>query len=156
GTGSGGPDFAYDLCARRIAPEERAGLDLRSWSAAFDGAEPVRGETLAQFLDAFAPCGFRREAFVPCYGLAEASLLVACAHGWRPAPGPVSCGMPVPGIQLRIVEPEARRERLEGEEGEIWVAGPSVGLGYWRRPEETRETFGARLPGSGDGPFLRT
>src|SRR6185369_10609361 len=76
GTTSGGPNFAYDLCARSVGPEVRAGLDLSSWSVAFNGAEPVRAETLRRFAEAFAPCGFRRSAFVPCYGLAEATLLV--------------------------------------------------------------------------------
>ncbi len=76
-TTSGGPNFAYDLCVRKIAPAERAQLDLSSWDAAFNGAEPVREETLARFAEAFAPAGFRRQAFYPCYGLAEATLFVA-------------------------------------------------------------------------------
>ncbi len=76
-TGSGGPNFAYDLCVRKITPEQRATLDLSSWSVAFNGSEPVRRETLDRFTEAFEPCGFRREAFYPCYGLAEATLMVS-------------------------------------------------------------------------------
>ncbi|HSN87934.1 MAG TPA: fatty acyl-AMP ligase, partial [Thermoanaerobaculia bacterium] len=77
GTTSGGPNFAYDLCVDRIPEAERAGLDLSSWRVAFNGAEPVRASTLERFAAAFAPYGFRREAFLPCYGLAEATLLVS-------------------------------------------------------------------------------
>ena len=74
---SGGPNFAYDLCVRKITPEQRETLDLSRWCLAFNGAEPVRAETLDQFAKMFEPCGFRREAFYPCYGLAEATLIVS-------------------------------------------------------------------------------
>lgn len=83
---SGGPDFAYDLCARKIDAETRAQLDLSRWELAFTGAEPVRRETIDRFVEAFAPCGFRREAFFPCYGLAEATLMVS---GGRKSEPPV-------------------------------------------------------------------
>jgi acyl-CoA synthetase (AMP-forming)/AMP-acid ligase II len=169
-TTSGGPSFAYDLCVRRVGPEQRAGLDLSSWQVAFNGAEPVRRATMERFAEAFAPCGFRREAFIPCYGLAEATLLVTAGRVTAVADGSdrsdgsvrstavVSCGS-VPegeegGSELRIVEPETGRACGAGEEGEIWVAGPSVAAGYWNRPEETREVFGAMA--GGEGPFLRT
>ncbi|MGK7891318.1 MAG: fatty acyl-AMP ligase, partial [Leptolyngbyaceae cyanobacterium] len=76
GTTSGGPNFAYDLCVRQITPEQRDALDLSSWSLAFSGAEPVRAETMRQFTKHFSPCGFRPEAFYPCYGMAEATLFV--------------------------------------------------------------------------------
>lgn len=75
-TASGAPNFAYDLCVDRIGREERAALDLSSWEVAFNGAEPLRPATLRRFADAFADCGFRAQAFTPCYGLAEATLLV--------------------------------------------------------------------------------
>ena len=77
GTLSPAPNFAYDLVVRRTTPADRRGLDLSTWAAAMNGAEPVRAETCERFVAAFAPCGFRREAFVPCYGLAEATLMVA-------------------------------------------------------------------------------
>ena len=76
-TTSGGPNFAYDLCLDRVAPEELKGLDLSSWDVAFTGAEPIRAETLDRFVATFAPYGFRREAFYPCYGLAEATLIAS-------------------------------------------------------------------------------
>jgi amino acid adenylation domain-containing protein len=175
-TTSGGPDFAYALAARRIPVAERAGLDLASWEVAFNGAEPVRAATLERFAEAFGPCGFRREAFVPCYGLAEATLLVS---GGRSAEAPrvradpaedgaaeavgdtarVGCGRAWPGEELRVVDPATALPLPVGRVGEIWVAGPSVAAGYWGRPEESAATFGARLAsedGGGGGTYLRT
>ena len=76
-TTSGGPSFAYELCVNKISPEQRATLNLSSWSVAYNGAEPIRAETLERFAEVFGPCGFRREAFLPCYGLAEATLVVS-------------------------------------------------------------------------------
>ncbi|WP_437535241.1 thioester reductase domain-containing protein [Sorangium sp. So ce726] len=180
-TTSGGPNFAYDLCARRISPAERAALDLSRWQVAFVGAEPVRLETLERFAEAFGERGFRREAFFPCYGLAESTLMVT--GGWlgssagtlsvrrdtlqqgrieeaREGEGGVQPlvgnGPVAPNQQVIIVDPE-RKTRCPAEQvGEIWVAGPSVAQGYWNRPAETAETFGARLLDTGEGPFLRT
>jgi amino acid adenylation domain-containing protein len=166
GTTSGGPNFAYDLCVRRIGPEDRAGLDLSSWRVAFNGAEPVRAGTLERFAEAFAPCGFRPKAFYPCYGLAEATLFVT---GGVPGRRPrlqedpsgrhlVSCGRTRLGQRVVIVNPETGMEQPPGVEGEVWVSGPSVARGYWRRDEETARDFNAFLlgPGGGEGPFLRT
>ncbi|HEY0606501.1 MAG TPA: AMP-binding protein, partial [Herpetosiphonaceae bacterium] len=179
GTTSGGPNFAYDLCVRKTTPEQRAALDLSSWTVAFTGAEPVRAETLERFAATFAECGFRREAFYPCYGLAEATLIVT---GVEVAAPPtvrafdrealtqhrvvattegaelVGCGAPRAAFkqQIAIVDPERRRRRAPGEIGEIWVSGPSVAGGYWNRPEETAHTFGAYLAEPDAGPFLRT
>ena len=76
-TVSGGPNFAYELCLRKITREQLEQLDLSSWSVAFNGAEPVRYETLKRFSEVFTKCGFRPEAFYPCYGLAEATLMVS-------------------------------------------------------------------------------
>ncbi|MET0399317.1 MAG: non-ribosomal peptide synthase/polyketide synthase [Longimicrobiaceae bacterium] len=178
-TSSGGPNFAYDLCVRAVRPEERAGLDLSRWEIAFNGAEPVRDETLRAFAEAFAPCGFRERAFYPCYGLAEATLMVT---GSRPAETPVvravdpkalgegrvlgaepegryrlvGSGRSAPSQRVLIVDPATLRERPADRVGEVWVAGPSVARGYWGRAEETAETFGALEAGTGEGPFLRT
>jgi len=77
---SGGPNFAYDYCVRRVTAEERAALDLRSWTLAFNGAEPIRAETQERFIAAFQPCGFDPAAFYPVYGLAEATLMVSAAR----------------------------------------------------------------------------
>jgi amino acid adenylation domain-containing protein/non-ribosomal peptide synthase protein (TIGR01720 family) len=180
-THSGGPNFAYDLCVRRIGVEERAALDLSSWSVAYNGAEPVRRETLERFIAAFGPCGFRRNAFYPAYGLAEATLKVSggrklqppiyCTvqaealerHLVREASEPsekgralVGCGLAVPETKVVIVEPESKMRLAPGAVGEIWVAGPGVARGYWNHPEETEQTFHARLADTSEGPFLRT
>ncbi|HEX2225194.1 MAG TPA: AMP-binding protein, partial [Thermoanaerobaculia bacterium] len=167
GTTGGGPNFAYDLCVERIPESERAGLDLSSWRVAYNGAEPVRASTLERFAEAFAPYGFRPESFLPCYGLAEATLLVS---GTVRPQGPqvvevedggkarelVSCG-PVPeGMRVEVVDPVSRERAEPGQEGELWVAaGPGVPRGYWNRPEVNREAFQARTA-DGDGPYLRT
>lgn len=178
---SGAPNFAYDLCVRRITPEQRATLDLRSWRVAFNGAEPVRARTIAEFTRAFEPCGFRAESMAPVYGLAESTLLATgnlrgtppritafhsshLEHGQaNPESGPDTAARPLVGCgrisadqRLAIVDPERCTLLPDGEIGEIWLAGPSVAHGYWNRPDETKATFGARLADSGDGPFLRT
>lgn len=178
-THSGGPNFAYELCVRRIGPEDREGLDLGCWEVAFNGAEPVQAETLERFSRAFAGCGFRASAFYPAYGLAEATLKVSGGErggGWvsfkadaawlqrnrvrEAAGGPVrrlvGCGRPALETRVVIVDPETGRRCAPDEVGEIWVAGPGVAQGYWGRPEETRATFGAFLSDTGEGPFLRT
>jgi len=180
-TYSGGPNFAYDLCASRITPEERGSLDLSRWRVAFNGAEPVRRATLERFVEAFGPCGFRREALCPAYGLAEATLMVAMSRQGTPfvsyragatelernlvAPPPepgaaardlIGCGGPADTSRVVIVNPDTCRPCAPGGIGEIWVAGPSVALGYWNRPEETARTFRASLSETREGPFLRT
>jgi myxalamid-type polyketide synthase MxaB len=179
-TTSGGPNFAYELCVQRIAPQDRAGLDLSSWEVAFNGSEPVCHDTLRRFAETFAACGFRREAFQPCYGLAEATLLVSAGAPLRPptvrwvqvcgleqnrvvdtasaaAEGKalVGCGRVDPEQRVVVVQQETGRCCAAQEVGEIWVQGPSVARGYWERPDETRASFQARLDGE-EGSFLRT
>lgn len=177
-TTSAAPNFAFDLCVERIKPDEARGLDLSRWHTVFDGAEPIRAETIDRFCRAFADAGFRREAFFPCYGLAEATLFVS-GGPWGQGPSTldvsrstleqkrasapkagdrlrlVSSGMPARDLEVRIVDPELREECDERRVGEIWVAGESVARGYWNRPEETTEAFGAQLPGSA-AHWLRT
>jgi amino acid adenylation domain-containing protein len=182
-TTSGGPNFAYDLCVAKIKEEEREKLDLSSWSVAFNGSEPVRAETLQGFSRTFAQCGFREEAFYPCYGLAEATLFVAggnaasAAHfhavdarglqQGRAIAGTdqssrrvVGCGRAWAEQQVLVVDPKQRTVCAAGEIGEIWVSGPSVAQGYWNRPEETARNFQIQLSdGAGDkngALFLRT
>lgn len=162
---SGGPNFSYDLCVDKIKPADRAGLDLSHWTVAFNGSEPVRAETLERFAEAFGPCGFRIESFRPCYGLAEATLLVAGkSRDGRPtvcrSPGEdggllVSCGSGPSSQRIAIVDCDTGQEQPPGSTGEIWVAGPGIATGYWDRPEETLRTFQAELPPARTS-FLRT
>jgi acyl-CoA synthetase (AMP-forming)/AMP-acid ligase II len=162
-TVSGAPDFAFDLCARRVAPEDRTGLDLASWSVAFSGAETVRPATLERFAAAFAGVGFRSSSFVPCYGLAEATLIVTgCARNRTPAvrTGPsgttrVSCGGALGNERVLIVDPSTRVPVPNEAVGEVWISGGGVCRGYWNRPDDTATVFDARLA-DGDGPWLRT
>lgn len=179
---SGGPNSAYELCVRRIPPEKRAGLDLSRWRVAFCGAEPIRAQTLDLFAEAFGPCGFRPEAFYPCYGLAEATLLAA----GNASPSPpavlnvrrnalaehrielageddddleiqehVGCGQGLLGERVVVVDPQTARPAAPDRVGEIWIQGPNVAAGYWGRNEENVRAFAARLA-DGDGPYLRT
>ena len=158
-TTTGGPDFAYALCASKARPHDLAGLDLTSWQTAINGAEPMRPQTIAAFTATFGPAGFRRTAFTPGYGLAEATLVVA-STGRQDEPlviperRAVASGEPRDCAVL-IVAPDGRPVSADGEEGEIWLSGPSVTAGYWGREEETQQAFGARLP-DGTGPYLRT
>lgn len=180
-TTSGGPNFAYELCARKITEEQKATLDLSRWDLAFTGAEPIRAETLNQFAESFASCGFRREAFYPCYGMAEATLFVSgdvkerpptiqtiseealAANKAIPATPSEARVKQVVGVgqgwldqQIRIVDPNSLTECSQGSVGEIWLAGTSIAQGYWNNPEKTAEAFNAYLADTTEGPFLRT
>jgi acyl-CoA synthetase (AMP-forming)/AMP-acid ligase II len=177
---SGGPNFAYDFCVRRISDDDKKHLDLSCWKTAFNGAEPVQWKTLERFADAFRECGFRSDAFYPCYGLAEATLMVSavretasprvlslkrsslednrvdCADesNGKDVCTVMSCGRAAENVA--IVSPESLIGCAEREIGEIWVSGASVALGYWKRPEETKEAFAAYRADTGEGPFFRT
>ncbi|WP_328655534.1 fatty acyl-AMP ligase [Nocardia salmonicida] len=176
---SGGPNFAFDACVARAAAGELPDLDLSSWKVAFNGAEPIRAETLDRFAKTFAPLGFGAQAVFPCYGLAEATLLVSASGKGR---GPrlldadidaladrryvaaavdrgrtlVGSGPALPGEDLRIVDPETGNPCPEGLAGEIWVAGDHVAQGYWGLPEATAETFHARIADDPARTYLRT
>jgi amino acid adenylation domain-containing protein len=176
---SGAPNFAYEYCVEKIAAEEFQHLDLRGWRVAYNGAEPVRHDTLLRFARRFAGVGFSPRSFHPCYGLAEGTLFVSgrtwsedsgslavsakelehnrarAAGGREPVRTFVSCGTVPREQQVVIVEPESGAPVGPGGVGEVWLAGPSVACGYFGEPEATDETFGARLP-DGRGPFLRT
>ena len=97
---SGGPNFAYDLCAEKVTAEQKATLDLSRWTLAFNGAEPVRADTIERFSNAFAECGFRREAFYPCYGLAEATLIVTGGYKQNP---PVIQSIDIASLEKNLV-----------------------------------------------------
>ncbi|MGW5316057.1 fatty acyl-AMP ligase [Nocardia thailandica] len=155
------PNFAYDLVVRRVTDEQLAGLDLSCLDIALCGAEPIRAATVAAVRDRLAPARLRPEAFLPAYGLAEATLLVSAAPrdalpvvATGPAGTRVGCGRAARDLELRVVDPDTLREAGDGEVGEIWVRGRSVAAGYWNRPRETRHTFDAYL--GAEGPFLRT
>ncbi|MGH8761725.1 MAG: amino acid adenylation domain-containing protein, partial [Nitrosospira sp.] len=161
-TVSGAPNFAFQLCVERIRNTQLQELDLSSWRVAFCGAEPVRHGTMSAFIERFAPVGFGEDVIYPCYGLAEATLLITggtrgdgveahCFSTEKLAQGKaevsergtslVACGAPVPDHTVRIVEPETFVQLPDGDVGEIWIGGQSLTQGYWRRYRETAETF---------------
>jgi acyl-CoA synthetase (AMP-forming)/AMP-acid ligase II/alpha-ketoglutarate-dependent taurine dioxygenase len=165
GTISGGPDFAYRLCLERIRDEQIKTLDLSNWRVAFSGAEPVRHETLTGFIERFRSAGFAADTVAPCYGLAEATLLVSCNPRGTGMVGTafsqkllaqgqisstvegnilVGCGTQQPGHTIDIVDSEGLHSLPSDEVGEIWVNGPSVAHGYWNNPEATTKTFVTR------------
>lgn len=180
-TTSGGPNFAYELCVNKIKPEQLASLDLSSWEVAFTGAEPIRTQTLERFARTFADCGFRKEAFYPCYGMAETTLIVS---GGEKTALPisckveaaaleknrivkvndvredsreiVSCGQIPTNLKVVIVNPESSHSCSSEQVGEIWVSGHSIAKGYWNLTEETENFFHAYVADTGEGPFLRT
>ncbi|ARU60274.1 hypothetical protein CBW65_03745 [Tumebacillus avium] len=180
-TTSGGPNFAYELCARKVTPEQVAALDLSSWTVAFNGAEPINPDVLDLFAETFAPSGFRKEAFFPCYGLAEATLFVTggsqtelpiikavekeALNGNRVVFSAeqsdrtqtfVSSGHSFMEQRVLIVNPETGVECPADHVGEIWVKGPSAAKGYWQQPELSEATFAARISDTGEGQFMRT
>jgi len=154
---------------------------LSRWDLAYNGAEPIRDETIERFTATFASCGFRPEAFYPCYGLAEATLfvsgglrasrpvlhtvqgsaldhhqVVADSHRNEDSRTLVGCGRTWLDQKIVIVDPDSLTPCPPDRVGEIWVSGPNVAQGYWNRPEETERTFRAYLADTGEGPYLRT
>ena len=178
---SGGPNFAYDLLCRHVTEQQLESLDLSSWQVAFSGAEPVKLETIEAFTTKFARCGFRREAFYPCYGMAEATLLISGGEknqlpvvryveklaleenrvvisstekpGFKPI---VGCGKAWLDGKIAIANPQTLNQCTANQIGEIWVSGFGIAKGYWQQPEATVETFQAYLEDSQEGPFFRT
>jgi len=175
------PNFAYDICVDQITPEQQNTLDLNSWRCTSNGAETIRPHTLKHFTETFGPQGFQPETFCPSYGLAEATVIVSSGelsarpiinsfkkkelreNRVKPAPvdddesrALVGCGRSIREEKIEIVNPETLEKSPPDEIGEIWVSGPNVALGYWNRPEETKETFHACLSDTGEGPYLRT
>lgn len=184
-TVSGGPNFAYELCTRKIRDEDLAQLDLSRWAVAYNGAEHVRAQTVEAFRDKFAACGFQAGAVFPCYGLAEGTLLVAGNGVGRGAvvrqfqaepleanrvvplqPGAaetvrgrtlVSSGRPIPGNEPFICHPDSEQRLPDGQVGEICIVGDSVAEGYWNRPDSTAAAFRPVRDGQTTWPrFFRT
>jgi acyl-CoA synthetase (AMP-forming)/AMP-acid ligase II len=181
---SGGPNFAFDACVARAENQDVSHLDLSCWKVAFNGAEPIRDDTLQRFSSRFSAVGFASEAFFPCYGLAEATLLVSASEKGRGSvrmvadadalahkrvvvnPDPMSvggmartlvgCGYVLPDEDVRIVDPETSGSCPDDRVGEIWVSGDHVAQGYWGRPEQSDATFRAQTRGRDDCRYLRT
>lgn len=177
---TGGPNFAYQLCVDKINDEDLQNIDLSSWEIAFNGAEPIRSSTLHAFTERFQKFGFKHSAHLPCYGMAETTLIVT---GGPREPRPImtafdgagldekvvravdkddesarlliGCGRVLPEEQVIIVDAETSEKLPTDAIGEIWVQSPSVGRGYWQRRDESKRTFNA-MTADGDGPFLRT
>lgn len=178
---TGGPNFAYDLCVQKITDEEIADLDLSTWKLAFNGAEPVRKQTLDNFAERFGPAGFRKDAFYPCYGMAETTLIVTGGTPQTPvevscfdgsaldekrviAAAPhgdkgrfvVGCGQRLPDEVIKIVDPDTRTELPVNRVGEIWISSPSVAAGYWGKEDISEETFRATLAEDDGLTYLRS
>jgi thioester reductase-like protein len=180
---SAAPNFAYDYCLRagRLSKESLENCDLSSLRLLMVAAEPVKPDTYTRFLQAFQPYGLRSESFFVAYGLAENTLAVslrgrniisvnknAVALGKArmttevseigAATQIVSCGIPLPGLTVKIVDPEKHVALEPGRIGEIWIAGGSKCLGCWNDPELTYKLFHARLVDDSpyDDGYLRT
>lgn len=180
-TSSGGPNFAYELCVRKVRQEQLSELDLSTWKVAFTGAEAIRWETLQRFSEKFSSCGFDPASFYPCYGLAESTLFVTGSRNRRgfitkhirkdglrlnkvictdassaESITLIGCGNAWMNHQVLIVDPDERVGCESDRIGEIWIRGSSIAKGYWNRSDQTEYAFSAYLSDSGDGPFLRT
>lgn len=178
---SGGPNFAYAWCTMKINDEDCEGLDLSSWKVAFNGAEPVSAAVMERFTEKFAPYGFSPEAFYPCYGMAETTLIVTGGSDEEaPIVRPfdkyelvehrvlridenhenarklVGCGKVLEEEEVLIVHPENHTPLPDDKIGEIWINSPSCGLGYWQREQETLETFRARLKPDNGKHYVRS
>jgi acyl-CoA synthetase (AMP-forming)/AMP-acid ligase II len=179
-TTSGGPNFAYELCVRRVSEEQMAGLDLSSWEIAFNGSEMIRASTLTGFTRKFSERGFRRSAFLCCYGMAETTLLVSGIGKLEDPPvlsidgnalqrniaapagsdctnvvESVSCGRS-DDLEVVIADPVTCQSCAPDQIGEIWVKGGSIAQGYWGKPDISSSVFNAVLSDTGEGRFLRT
>ncbi|MCA2808069.1 fatty acyl-AMP ligase, partial [Microcystis sp. M095S1] len=180
-THSGGPNLGYELCVEKIAPEQQKNLDLSSWVSAYSGSEPIRRRTIENFITKFQSSGFQSQYFYPCYGMAEATLMITGGNiedepvylnvqsellenkivlkadvGRDNYQQMVGCGHAWLDTEVRIVDPETCTQCADNQVGEIWVSGSSIAQGYWHQPEKTTETFQAKLVDMGERNFLRT
>ena len=176
---SGAPNFAYQYCIDKVSDEQLASLDLSCWQQAFCGAEPVSAATLQAFSTRFAACGFAAAAFLPCYGMAEATLFISgnkpLSHSARlleldaaalqqgqviervnGGKTLVSCGYPAEGCSIKIVAPEQRQVLGERQIGEIWLASPALTPGYWQQAQLNARVFNQHPVGEPEQGYFRT
>jgi acyl-CoA synthetase (AMP-forming)/AMP-acid ligase II/aryl carrier-like protein len=181
GTHAAVPNFTFDLCVAKSTPEARAALDLRSWKVALNGAEPIRFDSEAAFVEAFSTSGVTWATLSHAYGMSEATACISKERRGTPrvwwdvdeaalarhrvvrvaagAPGSrriAGCGACTNQTRVVVAHPDTLARASEEEVGELWVGGPTCARGYWNQPHATRETFGAHLSDTGEGPFLRT
>ncbi|OZG70442.1 hypothetical protein BTA51_26090 [Hahella sp. CCB-MM4] len=177
-TCTGGPNFSYELCVSRVSEEDRTSLDLSKWEVAYNGAEPIRSDTIQRFQDTYKPHGLKKQAIFLCYGLAEATLFVTGSGAARgaerlevcskklsegiadtdtdhPVLSLVSSGQLWDGVDLAIVEPNSHQRRAENQVGEIWLKGDSVSRGYWNAPEHNQNLL-SQITNEGNQVWLRT
>ncbi len=184
-TMAGGPNFAYNLAVERYSAEKFTNLDLSSWTIALNGADVVRSSSLSRFAEVFGLHGFKSTSYLPCYGLAEATLFVSggpCRRPIRtvtadvrvlehdrkvvpPAPGHehlgrelVGCGEPSWEVEVAIVDPDSGARCDRNEMGEIWLRGDAMAAGYWQNEAATDSGFNARISGMPDHEpgYMRT
>lgn len=179
---SGGPSFAYQHCLEAAKDRDISALDLSNWVVAFNGADSIKADTMRSFVDVFSEIGFDEQAICPCYGLAEATLMVTGARYCRPlrvieaetqslkqgrvVPSLaaddlqptelVSCGRSFPDQEVMIVDPDSREVLPETEVGEVWLSGACNAKGYWGKQEETAEVFRATLEDRPGKFYLKT
>ena len=180
GTTSGAPNFAYDLCTKRVSEIQMQSLDLSCWKVAFSGAEPIRAQTLESFSVKFSPSGFQYSSFLPCYGLAEATLFVSGSHQLDPnilflskkslsqnevllveqkqsdSQKVVGCGKSQLDQEIIIVDPETLEPCKADQIGEVWLTGIHIAQGYWANPKLTNEVFNASLYGDDKKKIFRS
>lgn len=179
---SGGPNFSFEICCNYIGNERMHGVDLSNWRIAYNGAEPIRAETLNKFVNKFEPFGFSCKSFYPVYGLAEATLMASAGNimsepiikafkteslkvgiaeeekdsNFKTCIELTGCGQNLEGQKIIIVNPETLYSCKDREIGEIWIKGPGIALGYWQNEDATRISFNAYTNDTSEGPFLRT
>jgi acyl-CoA synthetase (AMP-forming)/AMP-acid ligase II len=179
-TVSGGPNFMYEACVKRIRDKQLEDCDLSSWTTAFNGAEPINNEVLEQFSQRFEKYGYKRTTHLPCYGMAETTLIVSGSDfdsepvvkyfnkeflhkdkalvttDDKNSQPLVSCGKAASGLTVKIVDPESFKELHENQIGEVWVKGDSIAKGYWQKAPVSGQDFVGILDGDPEDRYFRT
>ena len=180
GTHAGSPNFGYDLCCEKISEDSIEVLDLSQVNTFYNGAETVKNYTLERFTQKFQKAGLKKTAMFPCYGMAEATLMITGSEVSEQAKSIqtdkkglsqhkiiltqedrnsvklVSCGTTKRDVVVKIVDPKTKMQSMNGEIGEIWIKGKTVARGYWQNRKATMETFNQVIADSGEGGFLRS